>query len=113
MAKNLISDDDVQLALDRLRFKASDAAKARAERIYMEAYCKTVKANVMKNHVSLPLSAQEREAYSSSEYQTQLGVMRDAIEKDEMHRWQMIAAQAVIEAWRTASANQRGEKAIG
>lgn len=109
----VISDDDVEKALGQLRFKAGDAAKARADRIYMEAYCKTVKANIMQKHLELPVSAQEREAYGSAEYKEQLSAMREAIERDELHRWKMIAAQAVIEAWRTKSANQRGESKIG
>lgn len=109
----VISDEDVQNALDRLRFKAKDAAKAKAERIYMEEMRKVIKSNVMQRHLDMPVSAQEREAYGSKEYLSHLQVMRDAIEKDELFRWQMIAAQAVIEAWRTASANQRGEGKIG
>jgi hypothetical protein len=109
----IITDDDVQKALDRLRFQAGNAAKAKAERIYMEEFRKSIKASVMQKHLSLPVSAQEREAYNSEEYKRHLIVMRDAIEKDELCRWQMIAAQAVIEAWRTASANQRGESKIG
>lgn len=109
----IITDDDVQKALDRLRFQAGNAAKAKAERIYLEAFSKSIKANVMQRHLEMPVSAQEREAYSSEEYRKHLLVMRDAIEKDELCRWQMISAQAVIEAWRTASANQRGEQKIG
>lgn len=109
----VISDADVQAALDRLRFKGKDAARAKAERIYLEEYRKSIKAKIMGKHLSLPVSAQEREAYSSQEYVAHLEVMRDAIENDELCRWQMIAAQAVIEAWRTASANQRIESKIG
>jgi len=105
----IVSDDDVEKALDRLRFQAGAAAKAKAERIYLEEFRKAIKANVMQQHLDKPVSAQEREAYSSPEYIKHLAVMRDAIEKDELARWQMIAAQAVIEAWRTASANQRIE----
>ena len=109
----IVSDEDVQNALDRLRFQGRNAAKAKAERIYMEEYRKTVKANVMQRHLDLPVSAQEREAYNSKEYKEHLLVMRDAIERDETFRWQMVAAEATIEAWRTASANQRGETKIG
>lgn len=109
----VISDDDVQKALDRLRFKAKDAAKAKADRIYLEEFRKSIKATIMQKHLDLPVSAQEREAYASEEYVGHLLVMKDAIEADELARWQMIAAQAVIEAWRTASANMRGEAKIG
>ena len=109
----IITDEDVEKALNRLRFHAGNAAIAKAERIYMEEYRKCVKANIMQKHLDLPVSAQEREAYASQEYIDHLKVMRDAIERDELCRWQMIAAQAVIEAWRTCSANQRGESKIG
>lgn len=109
----LITDDDIERALDRLRFQAGNAAKARADRVYMESYLKVIKANVMQKHLEMPVSAQEREAYSSPEYAKHLMVMRDAIEKDETMRWQFVAAQAVIDAWRTQAANQRGEMKIG
>jgi spore coat protein CotH len=109
----VISDEDVQNALDRLRFKASDAAKAKAERIYCEEFRKVVKANIMQHHLDMPVSAQERQAYSSEDYKKHLAVMRDAIEHDERCRWQMIAAQAVIDAWRTCQANHRIEARIG
>lgn len=109
----VVPDDDVQKALDRLRFGAKDAAKAKAERIYMEEFRKSVKAIIMKQHLDLPVSAQEREAYGNPEYIAHLEIMKAAIEKDELCRWQMVAAQAVIEAWRTASANQRIEAKIG
>ena len=109
----IVKDEDVEKALDRLRFQAGQAAKAKAERIYCEEFRKVIKANVMQQHLDKPVSAQEREAYSSQEYIKHLSVMRDAIEKDELARWQMTAAQAVIEAWRTCSANQRIEAKIG
>lgn len=108
-----LTDEDVERALDRLRFQAGNAAKAKADRIYLEEFRKVIKANVMQKHLDMPVSAQEREAYGSQEYAKHLMVMRDAIEKDETMRWQMIAAQAVIEAWRTNSANQRIEAKIG
>lgn len=109
----IVTDEDVERALDRLRFQAGNAGKARADRMYLEEFRKVIKANVMQKHLDLPVSAQEREAYGSPEYAKHLMAMRDAIEKDETMRWQQVAAQAVIEAWRTASANQRIEAKIG
>lgn len=108
----IVSDEDVEKALNRLRFHAGNAAIAKAERIYFEEFRKSIKANIMQKHLDLPVSAQEREAYASEEYKQHLIVMRDAIEKDELCRWQMISAQAVIEAWRTYSANQRIESKL-
>lgn len=109
----IVTDEDVEKALDRLRFQAGNAARAKAERIYLEEFRKSIKANIMQRHLDMPVSAQEREAYGSEEYKKHLLVMRDAIEKDELCRWQMVAAQAVIESWRTLSANQRTESKLG
>ena len=109
----MIEDKDVQKALDHLRFKAGDAAKAKATRIYCEEFRKSLKADIMKRHLDLPVNAQEREAYSHPDYKKHLEAMRVAIEEYELHRWKMIAAQAIIEAWRTEQANRRGEMKLG
>ena len=100
-------------ALDYIRLEAANAAIARAKRIYMEEYRKTVKANCMALSAEKALAAQERDAYAHPDYVAHLGVMQTAIEADELHRWKMIAAQATIEAWRTHQANQRREQALG
>lgn len=109
----VITDEQVQEAFDRLRFGAKKAAEAKANRIFMTEYRKVLKSEGMKKHLSQPLAAQEREAYASDEYKAHLLGLKYAIEQDEEFTWQMVRARAVIEAWRTASANQRGEKAIG
>ena len=105
----MITEEQVEGAIDWLRKNAKAAAKARAERIYMEEFRKTIKANGMKLHLDKPIGAQEREAYSSTEYQMHLKAMQEAIERDEYARWMMVAEQARIEAWRTQQANQRAE----
>ena len=106
----MISDDQVERALDYLRVNAAKAAKAKAERVYMEEYRKTIKANVMKLHLDKPLAAQEREAYASEGYKQHLLAMQSAIEADEFNRWGMVAASATLDAWRTENANKRAEK---
>lgn len=103
------SDEAAQKALDFLRFQASHAAVSRANRIYMEEFRKTVKANCMAESDEKALAAQERDAYANPKYLAHLEAMRTAIELDEVHRWKMVAAQATIEAWRTHQANRRGE----
>lgn len=109
----VITDEQVQEAFDRLRFGARKAAQAKANRLYLVEYRKVLKSEGMKKHLSQPLAAQEREAYASEEYRAHLLALKEAIEQDEEYTWQMVRARAVIEAWRTASANQRGEAKIG
>ncbi len=106
----MITDDQVDNALEYLRRHGPKAAKAKAERVYLEEYRRVIKSNVMKLHLHMPLAAQEREAYASAEYRQHLEAMREAIQADESNRWGLIAAQAVIDAWRTENANRRGEK---
>ena len=105
----MISDDDIEKALDYLRDSAPLAAKARAERIYMEEYRKTVKAQIMRENDDRPLGAQEAIAYADARYKQHLDAMREAIERDEYRRWMLVAAEAKIEAWRSQQANQRAQ----
>jgi len=64
----------------------------------------------MQRHADLPVSAQEREAYADKEYEEYIEGVAAAIKEDEEQRWLMKAAEAKIEAWRTAQANYRAMK---
>ena len=103
----MISEDDIEKAVDFLRDNAVAAAEARATRIYLEEFRKSVKAEIMSDHADLALGAQERLAYVSEKYKEHLTAMRAAIFEDERFRFLREAAMAKIEAWRTKSANQR------
>jgi hypothetical protein len=105
----MITDADIQACLDFLRDNATQAAKARATRVYVEEYRKTIKAQQMAAAGSLPVTAQEREAYMSEPYVAHLEAIREAVYEDERQRWLMIGAQAKIDAWRTQQANHRAE----
>ena len=106
----MVSDEQAEKALHYLRTNAPKAAQAKAERVYMEEFRKTVKSTVMRDHLDKPVTAQEREAYASEQYQTHLEAIKEAIQADEFNRWGMVAASATLDAWRTFNANQRGEK---
>lgn len=107
MNNKLISEEEVQRALDYLRDNAGAAAQARANREYCSEFRKTVKAQLMQEHKDLPIGAQEREAYADARYVSHLDAIREAIEADEKHRFLMSAAQTRIDAWRTQSSNER------
>src|SRR5690242_5164959 len=110
MTRTFISEDEIDRALDYLRDNADEAAKARAERIYVEEYRKTVKAKLMKEHDGKPAVIQEREAYADSRYVEHLEAIKTAVYLDEKARFLKEAAQAKIEAWRTQSSNERAHK---
>jgi hypothetical protein len=106
----MISDEDVERALDYLRDNVGDAARARAVRIFVTEFRKTLKAQIMKENVEMPLGAQEREAYADPRYVEHLEAIRDAVEADAKHEFLRKAAEAKIEAWRTQSSNERAMK---
>ncbi len=106
----MISDNEVQKALDFLRDTAEDSEKFKAERIYLEEYRKSLKALIMKQFTDLPVSAQEREAYASPRYQEHIKALQTAVYADEKQRFLRVACEAKIEAWRSFSANYRAMK---
>lgn len=103
----MISDEDIEKAVDYLRDNAREAAQAKANRVYMEEYRKVVKAQVMREFDDKPLGAQEAIAYAHPRYKQHLEAMKSAIEKDEYHHWMRTAAEAKISAWQTQNATAR------
>ncbi len=97
----MIPESDIERAVNWLASSAVQAAQARANREYMTEYRKSLKALLMREHQSLPIAAQEREAYADQRYLTHLEAMKTAIEEDERMRWLQSAAEAKVSAWQT------------
>lgn len=106
----MISENEVEKAVDYLRDTAEQAAKCKAERIYLEEFRKSLKALIMKEQVDATVSAQEREAYADPRYIQHLETMRMAVKADEQIKFMRVAAEAKIEAWRSMNANYRAMK---
>jgi hypothetical protein len=104
----VITEVEVEKALDWMRDNAEKAANAKAERIYMEQYLKTVEADLCAEKAHVSVKAQENYARSHSTYKQQLQAIKEAVQQEEALRWLMIAAQAKVEVWRSQSANNRG-----
>lgn len=100
---------DIFACLDYIRDNAKKYAQAKANRIYLEEYRKTLKAKIMSEDKSQPVNAQERNAYAHPDYEELLNGLKEAVAEEEKLRWRLIAAQAKIEVWRTLGANQRAE----
>lgn len=82
-------------------------AKARAERIYLEEFRKSKKAILFRESPDKTIAEREHWAYAHPDYQSLLKGIRDAVEIEEKLRWDMIAAQARIEIWRSQEATNR------
>lgn len=93
--------------LDFIRDNAKAMAQAKANRIYMEEFRKSLKAILTQKSEASTATAKEAYAYAHPDYQAHLGGLKEAVELEEELRWQMIAVQAKIEVWRSLGANQR------
>jgi hypothetical protein len=103
----MIDEQDIERAVNWLAQNADKAAKARATREYLGEYRKTLKARLMQAVSTLPLQAQEREAYAHPDYLQHLEALRIAIEADEKMRWLQAAAEAKVSAWQTQQRSLR------
>ncbi len=110
MTNQLISDADVEKALDWLRDNADAIGEAKSEAVRTEHMLRHVKALAMAQHAGLPVSAQEREAYASHQYLEALEEAANAAGEYEKMKSLREAAAMKIEAWRTASSNLRAMK---
>lgn len=98
---------DPREALQTLWDMARPFAQAKANRVYLEEFRKTLKAQLMKSCGETSVNAQEREAYAAPEYITHLEGLRAAVQEEEMMRWRLVSAQAAIEVWRSQEASNR------
>lgn len=103
----IVTDHELQKALDFLRDSAFDLGAARAEMIRAGHMVKVVKAITMKHHNNLPATKAEVEALSSDEYQTALE--RDAVACGEFEKLRALreAAALKVESWRSEQASLR------
>ena len=85
---------DPHKAVDYIIANAKKFAKAKAERVYLEEYRKSLKAILMKQSMESAVNAQEREAYSHDDYVQLLHGLKEAVEIEEKLRWDLIGAQA-------------------
>lgn len=110
MSNALVSEADVERALDWLRDSANDIGEAKARAVRAEHMLKHTKAMAMKLYATLPVSAQEREALASDQYLMSLQEVADSAGDYEKLKALREAAALKIEAWRTASSNYRSMK---
>jgi len=106
----MITDEEIEAAVDWLRTGAEDCARARAERVYCDEYRKSLKAILASQSNESSEAAKERWAYAHEKYQDHLKALRAAVLEDEKNRALRVAAELRIEAWRTMSSNIRAVK---
>ena len=102
-------EHDPHDAVDYIIKHARQFADAKAQRVLLEEFRKSKKALLMKQSIESALGAQERDAYAHAEYVELLKGLKEAVAIEEKLRWDLIAAQARVDIWRTEQANLRLE----
>lgn len=106
----LVSDADVEKALDWLRDNAAEIGEAKRRAVKADHMLKHVRAMAMKHSGEQSAAAQEREALSSIQYLTAIEEAAKTAGEYETKRAMREAAALKIEVWRSASANYRAMK---
>jgi len=106
----VISDKQVEDALDYLRDSAKPAAVARAQARTLEKYVGVVEAQQKARAAGRSNAAAQDEARASPEYKEALQAWEEAVRKDGEFMMLREAAAARIEAWRTMSSNERAAR---
>ena len=98
---------DPHAAIDFILRSAPAFAQAKANRVYLEEFRKTKKALLMGLCLESAVNAREQFAYAHPEYKELLQGLKSAIEAEETLKWQLTAAQARVEVYRTQEASNR------
>ena len=106
----MISEDDVQKAVDWLVESAAKAAQARANREYLDEYRRVLRASLMREAQeggATSIAAQEAQAMADPRYLAHLEALRTAIADDERFRWLRVAAETKVSCWQSQVRLQR------
>ena len=104
-----MSDNSPHKAIQFLIDTAPLYARSKAERMHLEEFRKSRKAQLQSQAGTEVIGKQETYAYAHADYIEILEGIKQAVEKEEKYRWLMTAAQARIEVWRTEQYSARME----
>lgn len=109
----MITDEQVELAIDALLKQANKAAEARAHAEHLDDMRSVRLAQIASKQEGKSEAEKERHAKADPEYEEFLLGLKVAREKDHTFRNKRAAALALIDAWRSMSANRRGVDRVG
>lgn len=111
----MITDDQVEAALEYLRDSAKPASVARAQAKTLEKYLGVVEAQqkVIHGKDGRSNAASQDLARASPEFRQALDGWEEAVRRDGEYTMLREAASSRIEAWRTMCSNARAEGKVG
>lgn len=101
---------DPNAAVDFIIKKAGEFAKAKGQRVFLEEYRRSKRALLMSESDAPAANAREQYAYSHHEYIELLRGLQAAVEEEL--KWQLVAAQARVEVWRSQEASNRNQDRV-
>lgn len=104
----MISDRRVQAAFEYLNESAALIAEARYAKARTENMTKIVRSEIFLRSDGPTVAAKEAESFAAQEYKDAIEAEAAAAREFEFLRAKREAALALLEAWRTQSANTRG-----
>jgi hypothetical protein len=109
----VITDEQVEAALDYLRDSAKPASVARAQARTLEKFLGVIEAQQKALHRASSNAAAQDVARASPEYKQALDAWEEAVRRDGEFTMLREAASSRIEAWRTMCSNARAEGKVG
>ena len=100
---------DPTKALRYIQENAGKYAQAKANRIYIENYSKTLKSRLALESDKKTLGDREMDAYGSVQYEELMKGLKEAVEIEENLRWMLEAAKMKVEVWKTQEQSRRAE----
>ena len=104
----MITEKQVQEALDWMIQNEDALAEAKAAYHDLDRFSKTIKAELMsKISSNMSVAARETEALANEEYKTHLDNLRIAEEQYLKYEYKMDHNKLICQLWQTISANKR------
>lgn len=110
---DLAVDEILEAQFEDVRTLVKIYAKAKGDRLHLDEFKKIKKAQLMKVAEMQgfnAISAQEREARASPDYEKLIVGLAEAVETESRAYWELKLSEWRFEAWRTLQANERSER---
>ena len=106
-----MNEKDINAAVDYIYTQGKQYAQAKAHRVYLEEYKRSLRSIIMKRVIAekkaKSSAAAEMEAYADESYIQLLKGLQEATEQEEALRFGLVSAQARIDVWRSLEASNR------
>lgn len=107
----MITEQQAEAAVNFMRDHADEHAQAKAERMYLQEYTKSLRAKLFNDAPGECKTVAEKEnfAFAHADYHTHLIGLKAAVHVEESLKWKMEAAKIKCAMWQTTEASARAQ----